>query len=208
MESQLEFLYKELSTSYKAVLAVLKSAKSVREASDIVLTKFERPSDQSEAVQIKRTLYGQNYLEKFTGGSVMAKNISTGFINDKINGIRVNSDIRCNSDNYEEMSNRSIAYVVMHYTGNTKDTARANANYFAGAGRNASAHFFVDNNEIYQSVAIKDKAWHCGTMVHITITNVVMLVALVLRCVAQRAIIEYLILQRRMQRIFVLTFAE
>lgn len=163
LESQLEFLYKELSTSYKAVLAVLKSAKSVREASDIVLTKFERPSDQSEAVQIKRTLYGQNYLEKFTGGSVMAKNISIGFINDKINGIRVNSDIRCNSDNYEEMSNRSIAYVVMHYTGNTKDTARANANYFAGAGRNASAHFFVDNNEIYQSVAIKDKAWHCGT---------------------------------------------
>lgn len=50
----------------------------------------------------------------------------------------------------------------MHYTGNSKDTAKANANYFSGAGRNASAHFFVDNEEIYQSVELRDTAWHCG----------------------------------------------
>lgn len=93
----------------------------------------------------------------------MAKNISIGYINGFINGIKVNSDIRCNSDNFEGMANRSVAYIVMHYTGNSKDIAKANANYFAGSGRKASAHFFVDDSNIYQSVAIKDKAWHCGT---------------------------------------------
>lgn len=51
LESQLEFLYQELSTGYKAVLTKLKAAKSVREASDIVLTQYERPADQSESVK-------------------------------------------------------------------------------------------------------------------------------------------------------------
>lgn len=62
---QLEWLYTELSTSYKNVLNGLKNAKSVREASDIVLTKFERPKDQSEAVKIKRASYGQYFYDKY-----------------------------------------------------------------------------------------------------------------------------------------------
>ena len=59
LDMQLNFLYKELSENYKtSVLAVLKSAKSVREASDVVLTKFERPANQSEAVKVKRAEFG------------------------------------------------------------------------------------------------------------------------------------------------------
>lgn len=58
---QLGFLYQELSTSYKGVLSTLKSAKSVREASDIVLTGFERPANQSESVKKARASYGQEY---------------------------------------------------------------------------------------------------------------------------------------------------
>lgn len=65
---QLNYLWKELSTSYKLVLERLKTAGSVREASNIVLSKFERPKDQSEAVQIKRITYSQEYFDKFTGG--------------------------------------------------------------------------------------------------------------------------------------------
>lgn len=93
----------------------------------------------------------------------MAKTISTGFINDKINGININSDLKCNSGNYTNASSRTVSYVVMHYTGNAKDTAKANANYFTGGNRQASAHFFVDDTSIYQSVELRDKAWHCGT---------------------------------------------
>lgn len=50
---QLDFLYKELSEGYKGILDVLKNAKSVREASDCVLTKFERPADQGESARRK-----------------------------------------------------------------------------------------------------------------------------------------------------------
>ena len=64
-QTQMEFLAHQLSTSYKAVWNTLKTAKTIREASDAVLLKFERPADQSEAVQVKRASYGQNYFDKY-----------------------------------------------------------------------------------------------------------------------------------------------
>lgn len=59
--TQAEFLYKELSEGYKSVFSVLKTATSIREASDAVLLQFERPADQSEAVRKKRAGFGQEY---------------------------------------------------------------------------------------------------------------------------------------------------
>jgi N-acetylmuramoyl-L-alanine amidase CwlA len=96
----------------------------------------------------------------------MAKYITTGFITDKVNGIKINTSMKTNSDNFETYSKRYVKYIVIHYTGNKKDTAYANANYFKGINRNASAHFFVDNDNIYQTVALKNKAWHCGGSVY------------------------------------------
>jgi len=66
---QLEFLCKELSESYKGVFADLKSAKSVLSASNSVLFNFERPANQSEAVQKKRAEYGQKYYDKYAGNN-------------------------------------------------------------------------------------------------------------------------------------------
>lgn len=65
LETQLEFLYKELNESYKTVLTTLKTAKSVKEASNAVLLKFECPADQSISVQNKRASYGQKYYDKY-----------------------------------------------------------------------------------------------------------------------------------------------
>lgn len=65
-DTQMEFLVHQLSTQYTAVWKVLTSAKSVREASDAMLLKFERPADQSEAVQKKRAEYGQKYFDQYT----------------------------------------------------------------------------------------------------------------------------------------------
>lgn len=90
-------------------------------------------------------------------------NIKTGFITDTINGIKVNTSIKSHSGNYVNHSERNVKYIVMHYTGNKKDTAKANAKYFKGGDRNASAHFFVDNDNIYQIIELKDTAYHCGT---------------------------------------------
>lgn len=67
LDVQLEYLWKELQTSYKSVLNVLKNAKSVKQASDCVLTKFERPKDQSDAVKNKRAEYGMKFYQKYGG---------------------------------------------------------------------------------------------------------------------------------------------
>lgn len=56
-----------------------------------------------------------------------------------------------------------IAYLVVHYTGNRGDTAKNNADYFAREVTGTSAHYFVDENEVWQSVPENHAAWHCGT---------------------------------------------
>ena len=65
LEVQLDLLMKELSTSYKAVLTTLRSATTVKAASNAVLLQFERSANQSAAVQDKRAGYGQTYYEKY-----------------------------------------------------------------------------------------------------------------------------------------------
>lgn len=76
---QLEFLWKELYEGYStSVLAVLKSAKTVKEASAVVLTKFERPADQSDAAKNRRAGYGQTYYDKYAAaGSTDEKEENT-----------------------------------------------------------------------------------------------------------------------------------
>ena len=65
LSMQLDFIWKELSESYKGLLSTLKSATSVTEASTAVLTKYEKPADQGESVQAKRASYGQTYFDKY-----------------------------------------------------------------------------------------------------------------------------------------------
>lgn len=65
LETQLGFLMQELAGSFKAVLNTLKSATTVKTASNAVLLQFERPADQSASVQTKRAGYGQTYYDKY-----------------------------------------------------------------------------------------------------------------------------------------------
>lgn len=71
LETQLAFLLQEIK-GYTSVWNTLTIATSVREASDIVLTKYERPADQSESVQVKRAGYGQQYYDKYAAISTTA----------------------------------------------------------------------------------------------------------------------------------------
>lgn len=59
-------------------------------------------------------------------------------------------------------STASIEYIVIHYTANDGDTDEANANYFKNNIVNASAHYFVDDDSVTQSVHDNYIAWHCG----------------------------------------------
>ncbi len=68
LEMQLDFLMKELREDFRKVLPVLTTTASVKEASDIVLTEFERPANQGDAVKKKRAGYGQGYYNKYASG--------------------------------------------------------------------------------------------------------------------------------------------
>lgn len=63
--------------------------------------------------------------------------------------------------NNESRQGWSVNYIVIHYVG-AVSTAHDNARYFAGGDRQASAHYFVDEDEIWQSVEESRAAWHCG----------------------------------------------
>ena len=69
--------------------------------------------------------------------------------------------IPCNKSNYN-VGRMGIDYIIVHYTAND-GSALNNCIYFGReTGLNASAHYFVDSNSIYQSVLDLDTAWHCG----------------------------------------------
>ena len=67
LEMQLHFAIKELKENFKSIYAALKTASDVKAASDLVLTKYEAPKDQSDVVKRKRAEYGQEYFNRFSG---------------------------------------------------------------------------------------------------------------------------------------------
>ena len=81
LEMQLDFLFKELTEGYKAVLSVLKTATTVKAASDSVLLNYERPADQSDAVKTKRASHGQTYYIKYAGATSQPGNGGTNMSN-------------------------------------------------------------------------------------------------------------------------------
>ena len=69
---------------------------------------------------------------------------------------------QAHAGNYKKGRSGGIQYIVVHYTANRGDTAKNNADYFARAVTETSAHYFVDEKEVWQSVKDTDTAYHCG----------------------------------------------
>ena len=68
-----------------------------------------------------------------------------------------------NKNNYGGLRNAStIKYIVIHYTANDGDTDENNGKYFANNIVKASAHYFVDNDSVTQSVPDNYIAWSVG----------------------------------------------
>lgn len=88
LNMQLEYLFSELSGSYKKVLTVLKSATSVQEASDAVLTKFECPANQSDGVKKARAKNGTEFYKKYVSSS---NNTTTPTKSTKPSSVKVDS---------------------------------------------------------------------------------------------------------------------
>ena len=68
-----------------------------------------------------------------------------------------------NRKNYgEKRSIEAIKYIALHYTANDGDSDEGNANYFHNHTVKASAHYFVDDDSITQSVPDDYVAWSVG----------------------------------------------
>lgn len=65
IDMQLNYLMKELHGAYKGVLNGIQKAETIRQASDIVLTQFERPADQSENAKKYRASLGEKLYEEY-----------------------------------------------------------------------------------------------------------------------------------------------
>ena len=65
LSMQLEFLWEELQ-GYTGVINTLRNANTIKSASDVVLTQFERPADQSSTVRERRAKYGLDIYQRQT----------------------------------------------------------------------------------------------------------------------------------------------
>lgn len=124
--TQMEFLCHQLSTSYKSVWTTLQTAKTVLEASNAVLLKFERPADQSEAAQNKRATYGQKYFDKY--GAKQSSQIEVP--KEGGNGMKYsesNKPLVCmqtQSTCYKGTSTMTVKGVLWHSTGANNPTLK------------------------------------------------------------------------------------
>ena len=153
LEMQLGFLMQELASSYKAVLATLKSATSVRAASDAVLLQFERPADQSETAKARRASYGQKYFDKYAKkGSVS----TMGFSNSSL------ATVKMISPNRTPNRNHAIDTITIHcFVGRVN--AKQGCEVFQPSSKGASCNYVVGyDGSIGLCVEEKDRSWCTG----------------------------------------------
>lgn len=155
LSMQLDFLFQELNTGYPNLVKLLKTTKIVKEASNGVLLQFERPADQSIAVQEKRAGYGSGFYFKYANKEGEQEKVSINIVK------------KTSTHNTSIKNNRKLEYIVIHYTAGTNSRPGAAANtakYFSTTSVQASADFIVDDATIIQyNPDIKNRyTWHCG----------------------------------------------
>ena len=64
LDGQIDFLLEELP-KYKTVWNVLLTAKTIKEASDIVLERYEKPANVGESAKAKRLEYAERYFKAY-----------------------------------------------------------------------------------------------------------------------------------------------
>lgn len=150
---QLDFLWKELSESYPGVLAVLRSATSVLEASNAVLLNYEKPANQSVGVQKRRAEYGQKYYNQFAAKAVTEGGQNMGYSNSGL--------VSCTkiSPNKNSPRNHTIDRITIHCVVG-QCTAERIGEIFQNKNRKASCNYGIGKDgRIILVVDEKDRSW-------------------------------------------------
>lgn len=145
-DMQIEWLLHELRTSYKGVLSTLKTAKSVKEASDAFMCKFERPANQSEKNKEARAARGVKYYEMYAGKEKTMSNSPL------VNYIKI-------SPNRTSPRNHKIDTITIHCMACDLSVERCGA-VFAKRTRMASSNYGVGSDgRVGLYVEEKDRSW-------------------------------------------------
>ena len=77
INTQLEYLYKELKNSFPQLFQLLQNSNDISETTIKVLTNFERPANMGESVQKQRIAYAQGYYDKLNTVKGVKSNMAT-----------------------------------------------------------------------------------------------------------------------------------
>lgn len=145
-DMQIEWLLHELRTSYKGVLSALKGAKTVKEASDVFMCKFERPANQSDANKAARAARGMRYYEMYAGKEKAMSNSSL------VNYTKI-------SPNRTSPRKHKIDTITIHCMACDLSVERCGA-VFAKRTRMASSNYGVGSDgRVGLYVEEKDRSW-------------------------------------------------
>ena len=153
LQMQLDFLMSEFNQGHKNLLNFLKTTNSVSEASNQVLLQFERPADQSVAVQQKRASYGQLYYNKYSKENQPIGGNSVGYTNSPlVNYTKI-------SPNKTSPRNHAIDTITIHCVVG-QCSIEALGNIFAPSSKQASSNYGIGpDGRIGMYVEEKDRSW-------------------------------------------------
>ena len=148
-EMQLSFICKELN-GYKAVFDVLKSTTSIKEASDIVLTQYEKPANQSDEVKEKRAKYGQEIYDRCSNDTY-SSTCNSSLV-----------DYTLISPNKTSPRNKPITKITIHHMAGNLSIETC-GNIFVNPTRKASSNYGIGSDgRIGLYVDESDRAWTSG----------------------------------------------
>ena len=173
LEMQLEWLMTELEGAYKGVLFAIQDAKTIREASDVVLTRYEIPADQSESMKRLRASYGES-LQKQVKGDASESLAGTPTSSPRITGADSSlvSVVDLTPKNYGTRTAKIVGITPHHMAGNM--TVESCMKYHRTANVSASANYYIGSDgRIGQAVPEAKGAWtssnKANDMSHVTI---------------------------------------
>lgn len=172
LEAQLDFLMKELSEGYRSVLATLKTARTIVEASNAVLMQFEKPKDQSITVQQRRAEYSQTFFD------LLAKNNTGSTPTGTISGANsLLAILTILSPNNSGKRKEKISKITIHHMAGNLTIEQCGAT-FAQASRKASSNYGIGSDGRIALYVPEDKrawtsssAWNDNRAVTIEVAN-------------------------------------
>lgn len=155
LEAQLDFLYEELTKQYRPVWTGLMEAKTVFEASNVVLLKFEKPANQGTTVQQNRAKLGEGWYNQFADKSTVIvptnPQIASGN-SPLVSYVKI-------SPNKTSPRNHKIDTITIHCMAGNLTVERC-GELFANPSRQASSNYGIGSDgRIALYVDEKDRSW-------------------------------------------------